>query len=231
MGRTAAEPKVLEDIINAKVFASAAREAKLDERPLVQFKIKDAVESILAAEYRSYLLEKALPTEAELLKYYEDNKEKFKLPESIKVRHIALKTQKDAMDALAKLKKGTDFAELAKTSSVHETPNKDGDLGWVGKGQLLPELEAVAFSMKDKPNTPSKVIEAGGLFHVIRVEGYKPDVVLAFKDVRDQIQQVLAVDKQKGVVEEAIKSLREKHQVKIFSREDSTAKPSAQKGK
>ncbi|RJR19303.1 MAG: hypothetical protein C4582_10615 [Desulfobacteraceae bacterium] len=229
--RTALGPKVLEDIVDAKVFAHAAREAKLDENPLVQFKIKDAIEGILATEYQAYILEKALPTEAEVKKYYEDNKDKFKIPETVKVRHIALKTEKEAKETLAKLKKGDDFGELAKAVSVHQTPNKDGDLGWVGKGMLLPEIEAVALSMKDRPNTLSKVIEASGLFHIIKVEGYRPETLLTFEKAKDQILPLLARERQKGVVEEARKNLREKLGVKIFGQGEAPATPSTGTGK
>ena len=99
--KTALGPKVLEDIVDSKVFAHAARELKLDERPLVQFKIKDAIDGILAVEYQTYLLEKAFPTEAEVKKYYDDNKDRFKIPEAVKVRHIALKSEKEAKEVLA----------------------------------------------------------------------------------------------------------------------------------
>jgi peptidyl-prolyl cis-trans isomerase C len=230
--KTALGPKVLEDIVDAKIFAHAAREIKLEERPLVQFKIKDAVEGILAAEYQAYILEKALPTEAELRKYYEDNHDRFRIPETIKVRHIALKTEKEALDVLSKLKKGADFGELAKNSSVFQTEKKDGDLGWVGRGSLLPEIEAAAFSMKDKLNTPSKVIEAAGQFHIIRVEGYKPEQIVPFEKAKEQIMPVLAMEKQKGVVEEARKTLREKLGVKIYGEGGApAAAPAEKKGK
>ncbi len=229
--KTALGPKVLEDIVDSKVFAHAARELKLDERPLVQFKIKDAIDGILAVEYQTYLLEKAFPTEAEVKKYYDDNKDRFKIPEAVKVRHIALKSEKEAKEVLSKLKKGADFGELAKASSVFQTQNKDGDLGWVGKGSLLPELEVVAFTMKDKPNTLSKVIEAAGQFHVIKVEGYKPAELLPLEKARDQILPVLTREKQKGVVEAARKNLREKLGVKILGQGETPSASPTEKGK
>lgn len=223
--RSALGPKMLEDIIDAKVFAHAAREAKLDERPLVQFRIKDAIEGILASEYQAYLLEKALPTEEEVRKYYEENKDKFKIPEALKVKHIAVKSEKEATEVLARLKKGEDFSEIAKAVSIHQTPNKDGDLGWVGKGMLLPEIEAVAFSLRDKPNTLSKIIEAGGLFHIIKIEGYKPEAIVPIEKARDQILPALGREKQKGVIEEARNRLREKMGVKVFREGEKPAAP------
>ena len=65
----------------------------------------------------------------------------------VKASHILIKEKADADAAYKELKAGADFAEMAKEKSQDPGSGiKGGDLGWFGKGQMVPEFEKAAFS-------------------------------------------------------------------------------------
>lgn len=85
--------------------------------------------------------------------------------------HILVKTEDEANKILKRVTDGEDFSAVAKRFSSCPSRNKGGDLGWFGKGQMVPEFENVVFE-----NETGKVIgpvrtQFG--YHVIKVTGRK----------------------------------------------------------
>jgi len=111
-------------------------------------------------------------------KYYDEHKEEFIRPESVLLADIFLNTdgktpdeiaviQKKANDLDARLKKGEDFAELAKRNSEGPTAKNGGDLGAFERGQLSKQIEDTVFAMKK--NDISDVIQTKTGFEIIKV--------------------------------------------------------------
>jgi peptidyl-prolyl cis-trans isomerase C len=85
--------------------------------------------------------------------------------------HILVKTEEDAQRIMKRLADGEDFAAVAKRFSSCPSRKNGGDLGWFGKGQMVPEFENIAFSEEvGKVVGPVKT-QFG--FHVIKVTGRK----------------------------------------------------------
>jgi peptidyl-prolyl cis-trans isomerase C len=85
--------------------------------------------------------------------------------------HILVKTEDDAQRIMKRLSDGEDFAAVAKRFSSCPSRKNGGDLGWFGKGQMVPEFENIAFSEEvGKVVGPVKT-QFG--FHVIKVTGRK----------------------------------------------------------
>lgn len=90
------------------------------------------------------------------------------MAEQVHARHILLATQQEAEQILARLKKGEDFAALARQYS--QDPNgkeSGGDLGWFPRGVMAPEFEQAAFSLGK--NQLSGVVQTQFGFHLIQV--------------------------------------------------------------
>jgi peptidyl-prolyl cis-trans isomerase C len=103
-------------------------------------------------------------------------------------RHILLDSEAAADQTLADLGSGVDFGRLAEERSQDSSSADDGgDLGWVPRGDLPPELEAAAYSLP--LNTPTKV-QAGASWHIIEVLERQAGETLAEKRPFDSFEQL-----------------------------------------
>ena len=85
----------------------------------------------------------------------------------VRASHILVKDEKKAKDLLAKIKGGESFEELAKKNSLCPSGKKGGDLGYFGRGQMVPEFEKAAFDGK-KGDVVGPVKTQFG-FHLIKI--------------------------------------------------------------
>lgn len=122
-------------------------------------------------------------TEAQYLQYVETGLLRRKLQEQlsaqipttaeqIQARHILLKTFDDAVKVKERLDKGEDFGKVAADVS-EDTGTKDsgGDLGWLARGQLVPEFENAAFALP--LNQVSQPVTSTFGVHIIQVTGHE----------------------------------------------------------
>ena len=68
------------------------------------------------------------------------------MAKSVNAAHILVNSEKDAQNIMARLEKGEKFEDLAKRFSKCPSKSKGGNLGWFGKGDMVPEFENAAFS-------------------------------------------------------------------------------------
>ncbi|MBI2037844.1 MAG: peptidylprolyl isomerase [Candidatus Magasanikbacteria bacterium] len=81
-----------------------------------------------------------------------------------------------AQEVLEEVKKGADFAALAKQYNGDSTKGTGGDLGWFGKGRMVPEFETAVFSLKKGEVYPT-VVESIYGFHIIKLDDRKTESV------------------------------------------------------
>ena len=145
------------------------------------------------------------PTEAEAQKYYEQNKDQFKTPEQFEVRHILIsagpdntgdvkhseaEAEKLAVQTLAELNSGKDFATLAKERSEDPGSKDNGGLYTFKKGDAVPEFEKAALALKPGEYTKGPVKTQFG-YHIIKMEKVIPAKDQTFAEVKDNIMQNL----------------------------------------
>jgi peptidyl-prolyl cis-trans isomerase D len=99
--------------------------------------------------------------------------------------------RKQAEEILAKAKApGADFAKLANQYTEEEAgKTRGGDLDFFGKGQMVPEFDAVAFTLE--PGQISDVVKTQFGFHIIKVTDKRPATTRSFEEVRGQIEDQL----------------------------------------
>lgn len=100
-------------------------------------------------------------TDEEIKNYYEQAKYE------LKARHILVADEKTANEVITKLKKGEDFAKLAKEYSSDGSAAQGGDLGWFTVGKMVPEFNDAAYALK--LNTISEPVKTQFGYHIIEV--------------------------------------------------------------
>lgn len=160
------------------------------------------------------------PTDEEVRAYYDANPEMFEQPERVHARHILVKVDSDddaewlaakkKIEAVRKrlTAKGADFAAIAKeTSDDPGSRDRGGDLGYFGKGQMVPEFEKAAFSLK-KDEISSPVRSSFG-WHVIQQLDYKPEGAAPFEEVRAPLGKRLEAQRTQESLTTLLDELRE----------------------
>lgn len=156
-------------------------------------------------------------SDREIERYYQQNSARYETAEQVAASHILFKTgpdkdeeavRKKAESVLAQAKAGADFAELARKNSEDTSAENGGDLGLFGRGQMVPEFEAAAFSLKD--GEVSDLVRSTYGFHIIKVTGHQPAFVRPIDSVREEIRNTLTQEKAREAMEKAIESAAEK---------------------
>ncbi len=138
--------------------------------------------------------------------YYDSHLEEFSTPEELHLRHILLRIPPNADEAvrmekrkvmeglLKRVQAGEDFAELAKIYSEDTGSKKaGGDLGFVKRGDLVPEVERAAFALK--PGQVSDIVSSQYGLHLIKVEDYRASSVEPLDSVKEKIRETLTQEK------------------------------------
>ena len=173
----------LTDVILAAKAAEAKKIAdQKDFKGRIAFiRRKLLMEMLLTAEG------KAAVNDQTMHKVYEDAVKQISTEQEVRARHILVPTEVEAKAILVEIRKGTDFAELARQKSKDPgAAAQGGDLGWFGKEQMVPEFAEAAFKMnKGEISEPVKT-QFG--WHIIKVEDKRGKPVPEFDKVKDQIE-------------------------------------------
>jgi peptidyl-prolyl cis-trans isomerase D len=155
-------------------------------------------------------------SEADLRAAYSGSMDNFRMPERVKVRHVLVDTRNKsdaekkqllvkAQNLLKQLKGGADFAEVAKANSDDTSNAKTGgDLGWVVHGQMVPEFDKAAFTLK--PKDISDIVTTQFGYHILQVMEKEPAHVKPF----DEVKTDLATQLKKERVTEMMQSTADK---------------------
>jgi peptidyl-prolyl cis-trans isomerase C len=173
------------------------------------------MDSLLAAEG------KAATTEAAMKQVYEEASKQITGEQEVHARHILVETEDDAKAVAAELKKGADFAELAKKKSKDPGASDGGDLGFFTKDQMVPEFSTVAFALE--PGKISDPVKSQFGWHIIKVEEKRNRQAPPFEQVRPQIETYVTRKAQADYVAK----LREAAKVERMDKPDEAAKTDA----
>jgi peptidyl-prolyl cis-trans isomerase SurA len=207
------------DIMKRNSMDSRQFEAALAKEGLTleQYKAELREQLTLSRVFNKYVRSGIAVDEAEMRAYYERNSKSFSLPEEIRVRHIFLKLQDKATPAQQKAvrdkaqsvydlaKKGESFAGLVKKYSDAETAAQDGDLGFLQRGNAIPEIEEAARTLK--PGELAGPLQCGGGFHIIRVEDVRTPIK-PYDKVKDEIAKTIYEQKMENTYRSWLQTLR-----------------------
>jgi parvulin-like peptidyl-prolyl isomerase len=185
------------------------------------------IKAVIDRELRS----KQTATDAEIETYYKENSKLFEDPEKWKVAHIFMSirdrvtreeiSEKDKAEKKSKLtqamlraRSGADFGALAREFSEHGlTKDKGGEQIFV-RGQMPPEFEAAALSMK--PGQVSDIVTTGLGWHVIKFIEHIPAKTADLASVKEKIREILLHRATQKALPDFVKQLRKDADVVVM---------------
>ena len=209
--------EMLDTMVVRELILQQAKKDGIDKSEAVAAKLEDLKKRVIVEAYlKKKVEESANISDADLQAFYKKNQDKFTTGEQIRASHILVKTEAEAKAIQKQLQEGASFEELAKKHSIDGAAPKGGDLGWFGKGSMLPEFEKVAFGLKE--GETSGIVPTKFGFHIVKLTGKRAAGPRSFEEVKDQIKEAMVPEKQ----QETFKKLKEelKKDAKLSIKED-----------
>jgi len=169
---------------------------------------------------RQLVVEKAVApqihvTDADVQAYIAKNHAALDTAEQVKAKHILVADKGLADKIVAQLKAGGDFAALAKQYSTDAASKATGgDLGFFGKGQMVPAFQNAAFSQKI--GAVGAPVKSPFGWHVIVVEEKKPPLVATAANAGEKVRALLAQQQEQTQIPAFLSGLRSKAKVDVF---------------
>jgi parvulin-like peptidyl-prolyl isomerase len=179
----------------------------------------------LKARYREQIMSRRLVDQkigsritispVEVGNYYASHANEYIQPEEIKLSNILIRPRKDLEPAKAlelakeisnRIQEGGSFALLAKEYSEGPNASEGGSMGYVKKGDLLPEIEAVVFTLNE--GEVSSILQTGLGYHIFRVEEKKERRVKELSEVRHEVEEAIFREKIRGRLKDWIENLK-----------------------
>ena len=181
--------RLVDDIIDSRLAAAAGNEAGLTEDPEILRQMSIAAQRVLAEAWVSGEIRKRI-TDAELKAAYDTYIADTGSREEVKARHILVAEKQTAEDIIRQLKGGADFIMLAKENSTGPSGPNGGDLGYFGRGAMLPAFETAAFGLDIGQHSQFPVQTQFG-WHVILLEDKRIAEPPSYAALQPQLQQNL----------------------------------------
>jgi parvulin-like peptidyl-prolyl isomerase len=188
---------------------------------------KELVRSLTVAKYiQETISKKIVVTPAEVQEYYSTHQADFNHPELIRTSHILFMLPENATPeqermalqraemVLARVKKGEDFAKLAKEYSTDVTASNGGDVGVTPKGALAPEYEEAAFALP--VGGISGVVRTKLGYHIIKVTEKRKAGIAYFDEVKPSLTGFIRNQRTDAELEKVVVGLRDAAKIEFY---------------
>jgi len=200
----------IDAFVNMELLAKAARDADLDETEEFRARVEFLTLQALRNAYVQREVMEGLSDEDMQAGYQELVVDQHTPEEQVHARHILVDEKEAAEQIIADLQGGASFEELAKEHSKDPSGQNGGDLGFFGKGQMVPPFEAAAFALEAGEITEEPIESQFG-WHVIKVEEKRMSEAPGLSEVEPQLRNYLMRQR----FEEVIAELRDRYDVEI----------------
>jgi len=195
---------ILDEMINRVLLVQGALEHKVDQELDVYLQMKRQRENVLArGMLRKYFRDNPMP-EADIQKRI--------VKDEFRTRHILVRSEQEALAIIEEIKKGGDFAKIAKAKSIDvKSGKKGGDLDWISQEDaIIPQFFSAVAGMK-KGETSEKPVKTNFGWHVIRVDDVRPHKMRSAEQLAAEIRMQMQQER----VDALVKQLKDKAKIKI----------------
>jgi len=209
---------VVNQMVERRLYLEDAKKLDIEKNPHYQAELKKLKENLLLDFWMKEKVEEIAISDAAAKRYYRASIEKFTQPASVKVRHILVATEEDAIAIIAQLQKSNDihqkFIELAKSESTGPSSKNGGELDWFVYEQMVPEFSEAAFNLKKGEFTTRPVKTQFG-YHIIYLEDKKEKSLIPYEKVKPQIVKALRMERFKIKLENLSKKLKKTANISV----------------
>ena len=223
---TLAEAARLNIVLSPEEVEAAMAEARA-EYPVEEFKALLNERGLSEAQWRqeleeSLLMEKVVRqvvytlvtvNDEDVVRYYQENLDEFDRPEQVRARQIVVADEGEGNRLLDELRKGADFAAVAREHSLSPDAEDGGDLGFFARNEMPPEFDAVVFSLPE--GQLSDLVKSEYGYHLFQVQERRPAVRLSVEAVSDSIRDILRGQNEEQAYQEWLRGLRERASITI----------------
>jgi peptidyl-prolyl cis-trans isomerase C len=189
------QKQFLDRVVRRELLMQEAEKRKLGDQAEVADQVANLRrELMIRALVQEEIAGKVKVEDKDVQEYYAAHPDEFS-GDTVRLRHVLVQTEGEAKEIQARLAKNESFEELAKKFSrdTNSAP-KGGDLGYLGREQMLPDFARAAFALK--PNEVSDVVKTPFGFHLIKLVDRKKGEALKFDQVKGQLQRRLTDERQ-----------------------------------
>ncbi len=205
--------EILQSIGMQQAILLEGNSQNLDKSPEYQQKLQEIKPMIYAQMLQEKMAANSV-TDAEIKAKYDQMKQQSANQKQYDVSHILVKDQKTADDIEAQLKKGANFADLAKKYSTDPgSKAKGGELGWSDGANYVPEFTAAIKKLQKGQYTTTPVKTQFG-YHIIKLNDVKTGNASSlppYDKVKDQLKQQLQMEKTRAFFD----GLKTKYKVEV----------------
>ena len=221
-----ASKSLVDQLVLEELLVQEADKQKLSDDPEINPPLAMIQGCLLASSVVRRMLSDKAPNEDAIKKEYETATAAMKGKE-YKASHILVDAEDKAKEVIAELKKGGNFAELAKTKSSDSSASSGGDLGWFTPSMMVPPF-AQAVAKMEKGKYSEQPVQTSFGWHVILLEDVRDATPPSLDELRPQITQML----QSRTVNDYLEKLKSGAKIEVKEIQVSeAAKPAAEPAK
>ncbi|HEY5598864.1 MAG TPA: peptidylprolyl isomerase [Kiloniellales bacterium] len=203
-------PALLGRLIDRRLLVDAGRDAGLAEDPAVRRQVSEFEDRVVGEAFVERRVAATIDND-ELRARYEAYRRRLADQAQVRARHILVSSREEALDIIAQLDKGADFAALARARSLAPTAAQGGDMDYFTRESMAPEFAELAFRLKVGQYSPAPLHTAFG-WHVVKVEDRREEAPRSFFDMRDELRQAATQER----LERMLVDLRRKAKIELF---------------
>ncbi len=182
---------VINQMIDRRLFLKDAQKLNIKDDVKYQQDLKKLQENLLLDYWMKKEVEEINISASDAKEYYLKHRELFLKPASVKVRHILLATEDEAITLIAELQADKvnlkeHFIRLAKSESIGPSAKNGGALDWFVFNQMVPEFSQSAFALRVNTITSQAVHTQFG-YHIIYLEDKKEEGMIPYENVKEDI--------------------------------------------
>ena len=180
----------------------------------MEFRLRQQRTELIADQFvQKVIRERAVVREDEARVYYDEHVREYTT--EYRVSHVLVNTREDAEKVQSQLGDRS-FEYLARRYSIDKHSRYGGDLGYLSKGNMIPQFEEIIFDMQ--VGDISGIVESEFGYHIIKIADIREArFKLGYQDVRNEIANMLTLEKREAVYDSLVMALWERADIEIMN--------------